>query len=81
MYRVFCTNFVRLQTGLDPAKPYFPENKPQERLSKDDAVFVDIVHTSSIILGQHRPIGTIDFYPNGGNTKQPDCGFEYSEHN
>jgi len=66
--------------GLDPAKPLFSDKKPKERLDKKDAKFVDIVHTTNFILGQHQPIGKIDFYPNGGITQQPGCGFEYSRY-
>jgi len=63
--------------GLDPAKPMFSTKRPAERLHRTDAQFVDIVHTTNLVLGQHKPIGIIDFYPNGGNTKQPGCGYDY----
>ncbi len=42
-----------------------------KRLSKDDADFVDAIHTS-ILLGYVPPIGHADFYPNGGQF-QPGC--------
>ncbi|XP_022170464.1 lipase member H-A-like [Myzus persicae] len=64
-------------TGLDPAKPMFSIKRPAERLDRTDAQFVDVVHTTRLVMGQHKPIGIIDFYPNGGNTKQPGCGYDY----
>uniref|UniRef100_A0A2S2R8G8 Lipase member H-B n=1 Tax=Sipha flava TaxID=143950 RepID=A0A2S2R8G8_9HEMI len=65
----------RLQriTGLDPARPLFFSRMPSERLNENDATFVDVVHTTSFLLGEHKPIGKIDFYPNGGYTRQPGC--------
>lgn len=55
----------------------FPSKWPSERLNDDDAKFVDIIHTTKWVLGQHKPIGNIDFYPNGGNSKQPGCELNY----
>ena len=40
------------------------------RISKHDAFFVDIIHTSS--LGMNSSAGHVDFYPNGGR-KMPSC--------
>lgn len=69
---------VKLSTsGLDPARPMFPSKWPDDRLNANDAKFVDIIHTTNWLLGQHKPIGNIDFYPNGGNTKQPGCEYYY----
>lgn len=51
----------------------FSSKRPDDRLNATDAKFVDIVHTTNWLLGQHKPIGHIDFYPNGGNTRQPGC--------
>jgi len=64
-------------TGLDPARPMFSSKWPAHRLDQTDAQFVDVVHTTSLVLGQYKPIGNIDFYPNGGNTKQPGCRYDY----
>lgn len=63
-------------TGLDPARPLYeaPEKVPNsQRLSDDDAVVVEVVHTDGAILGFKSSIGTIDFYPNGGEYIQPNC--------
>ena len=66
-------------TGLDPARPYF--DKPKMRLSKNDADFVDVIHTNSGELKQGclsipRKIGHVDFYPNGGQFMPPCKGID-----
>lgn len=62
---------------MDPAKPLFFSRRPNERLDGNDAKFVDIVHTTEL-LGQHKPIGNIDFYPNGAENLQPGCNNTYN---
>ena len=65
-------------TGLDPARPYFDKPKMRrKRLSKNDADFVDVIHTNSGELKRGclsipRKIGHVDFYPNGGHF-MPSC--------
>ncbi|KAJ8666976.1 hypothetical protein QAD02_008638 [Eretmocerus hayati] len=65
-------------TGLDPAKPCFQNTESSIRLDKDDADFVDIVHTnaghgSNIDgFGLSENVGDIDFYVNGA-VVQPQC--------
>uniref|UniRef100_A0A6J0T1B6 Lipase member I n=1 Tax=Pogona vitticeps TaxID=103695 RepID=A0A6J0T1B6_9SAUR len=59
-------------TGLDPAGPSFTGKSPEERLHYTDAQFVDVIHTDIDVLGYRKPLGNIDFYPNGG-TDQPGC--------
>jgi len=64
-------------TALDPAAPWFEQTKEEHRISKEDANFVDVIHTNSGLLIQgglsfRQNMGHIDFYPNGGS-HQPGC--------
>lgn len=59
--------------GLDPAKPLYDDSDPKDRLYITDGLFVDVIHTDGKTNGIYKPIGDIDFYPNGGR-KQPTCG-------
>nr|UPN66604.1 pancreatic triacylglycerol lipase 2 [Colaphellus bowringi] len=61
-------------TGLDPAGPYFSSLSSNEKISKDDATFVDIVHTNAGVNGIAEKVGTLDIWVNGG-TWQPACTF------
>ncbi|KAJ0175653.1 hypothetical protein K1T71_008812 [Dendrolimus kikuchii] len=78
---MFAKNGVHRITGLDPARPLFeiPSMPPEYRLEKSDADFVDIIHTSSGLLGYKRSHGHADFYPNSGKPIQPGCdvGIQY----
>ncbi|KAL7287513.1 hypothetical protein TKK_0018345 [Trichogramma kaykai] len=63
-------------TALDPASPCFTANFPL-RLRRDDAKLVDVIHTDGstedhVAFGLFEPVGTVDFYVNGGLT-QPAC--------
>ncbi|XP_070687772.1 lipoprotein lipase [Pempheris klunzingeri] len=67
-------------TGLDPAGPTFEHADDQNTLSRDDAQFVDVLHTNTRgspdrSIGIQRPVGHIDIYPNGG-TFQPGCDIQ-----
>lgn len=67
-------------TGLDPAGPTFEKAEDQNTLSRDDAQFVDVLHTNTRgspdrSIGIQRPVGHIDIYPNGG-TFQPGCDIQ-----
>ena len=67
-------------TGLDPASPFFRNHLFREKsrkLDSSDALLVDVVHTDGSIdfadgFGLWKPIGHIDFFPNGGR-QQPGC--------
>ncbi|XP_032679658.1 phospholipase A1-like [Odontomachus brunneus] len=68
---------VQRITGLDPAQPCFRNSDSSIHLYRNDALFVDVIHTNgrfltSLGLGFPEPIGHIDFYLNGGKT-QPGC--------
>ncbi|GJQ71265.1 hypothetical protein Trydic_g11004 [Trypoxylus dichotomus] len=61
-------------TGLDPAGPLYNYVPNTKRLSTEDALFVDILHTNAGVLGILPSIGHMDFYPDGGiyqNTCEP----------
>lgn len=58
--------------GLDPSKFLFKYSERNERLSDTDAYYVEVVHTNGDFLGFREPIGTSDFYVNGGMS-QPCC--------
>ncbi|XP_034950778.1 pancreatic triacylglycerol lipase isoform X3 [Chelonus insularis] len=61
-------------TGLDPALPGFHALSTKDnRLDSSDAQFVDVIHSCGGILGFLQPLGTVDFYPNGGVAIQPGC--------
>ncbi|KYN36866.1 Pancreatic lipase-related protein 2 [Trachymyrmex septentrionalis] len=61
--------------GLDPALPGFRSSGSGSRISKDDASYVEIIHTNGGRLGYFAAIGDIDFYPNGGQ-RQVGCGVD-----
>ena len=42
--------------GLDPAKPYFEGTNPRCRLDKNDAQFVDVIHTDIYQAGTHEEV-------------------------
>ncbi|KAK9892111.1 hypothetical protein WA026_018314 [Henosepilachna vigintioctopunctata] len=58
--------------ALDPAGPLFILRPDSKRLNKNDAEVVMAVHTDADKLGFPTTIGTIDFFPNGGDN-QPGC--------
>nr|XP_018910383.1 PREDICTED: pancreatic triacylglycerol lipase-like isoform X2 [Bemisia tabaci] len=66
-------------TGLDPASPLFRQvfARSLESLNTDDAHFVDVIHTDGAAtwsegFGLLKPIGHVDYFPNGGQN-QPGC--------
>ncbi|KAK0162137.1 hypothetical protein PV327_008499 [Microctonus hyperodae] len=61
-------------TGLDPAGPAFDKlSISSNGLDKDDAAFVDIIHTNTRTFGMNLAVGHADFYVNHGKS-QPGCG-------
>ncbi|CAK9814362.1 Pancreatic triacylglycerol lipase (Fragment) [Anthophora quadrimaculata] len=52
--------------ALDPAMPNFLLAGPGNRVSTEDAKFVQVIHTNGGVLGYVKAIGHVDFYPNGG---------------
>ncbi|KAK9890748.1 hypothetical protein WA026_012096 [Henosepilachna vigintioctopunctata] len=66
---------VRRISALDPAGPYFrlPIIFENERLSREDAEIVDVIHTDGGFFGFDEPLGTVDIYVNGGRRRQPGC--------
>ncbi|KAJ8666977.1 hypothetical protein QAD02_008639 [Eretmocerus hayati] len=65
-------------TGLDPARPCFQDIDMKLKLDKEDADFVDVIHTNvgskdhEDGLGLKESLGHIDFYINGA-VIQPQC--------
>ncbi|XP_026466401.1 phospholipase A1-like [Ctenocephalides felis] len=70
-------NKVAQIVGLDPALPLYSIKDPEGRLSKNDAEYVEIIHTNGGKLGFWDPLGHADFYPNLGYA-QPGCGTDIS---
>lgn len=69
----YYAHFYRMQfAGLDPAKPMFIFASGDHKLGKDDALFVDVIHTDILQRGVLAPAGHCDFYVNGG-IEQPGC--------
>jgi len=60
-------------TGLDPAGFLYHTAPADEKLTPDDAQFVDVIHSGGLWIGTDEPVGHIDFYPNHGQAPQPGC--------
>lgn len=68
-----CGEKVSRITALDPAGILFAESTPDnEKLSPDDANYVEGLHTNVDTYGYGPPCGHVDYYPNGGKI-QPGC--------
>lgn len=58
---------------MDPAKPLIDMFSMEEfRLTRNDADFVEVIHTNSGAYGEYPQIGHVDFCINGGRM-QPSC--------
>jgi len=58
-------------TGLDPAGLFYRGRKAvDEKLDKEDAEFVEVIHTNMGQLGLNEVLGHSDFYPNGGRIQE-----------
>ncbi|XP_068619905.1 pancreatic triacylglycerol lipase-like [Battus philenor] len=60
-------------TALDPAYPGFYPALLSKPFTKDDARFVDVIHTDGGAFGTPLATGHADFWPNAGHAKQPGC--------
>lgn len=67
------SNLIFRVTGLDCAFPLFFPAVTVRRLSTEDALFVDTIHTDSKRLGLPLSEGHANFWPNGGLRPQPGC--------
>ncbi|CAG9861215.1 unnamed protein product [Phyllotreta striolata] len=62
---------VKQIIGLAPTEPgFFFESSP--RISNTSAKFVEVIHTSGVLLAHAGPLGHADYFPNGGQL-QPMC--------
>ncbi|XP_055386257.1 phospholipase A1-like [Condylostylus longicornis] len=71
------TGKIPIIYGLDPAYPLFSLDNIDERLSDDDAEYVETIQTNAGILGFKIPIGITTFYPNWG-LYQDGCGYDWN---
>ena len=79
IFQKFYTKIGRI-SATDPAGPLFQNTPTVMHLTKDDATYVDCIHTDGDELwpipvtgfGTMEQFGHVDFYPNGGR-KQPGC--------
>ncbi|XP_044315044.1 phospholipase A1-like [Drosophila rhopaloa] len=66
---------VHTIVGLDPALPLYSYDKPDKRLSSEDAFYVESIQTNGGVKGFVKPIGKTTFYVSGGR-RQPGCGVD-----
>ncbi|XP_033217843.1 pancreatic lipase-related protein 2-like [Belonocnema kinseyi] len=64
------TKKVNHTIGCDPAWPLFVSVPENERLSPDDALHVEVIHTNAGLWGCPDKLGHYDFYPNGGSSQK-----------
>ena len=77
----FGQEFGKLESilGLDPAGPIFEANLEEQKLSAEDAKYVQILHSNTNYFGHLAPIGSIKavvkFHSVSGNIQQVFCIF------
>ncbi|RZF45329.1 hypothetical protein LSTR_LSTR010416 [Laodelphax striatellus] len=69
---------IKRITALDPAQVLFTGVEKNKRLDENDAILVEVVHTSGGYLGFQDTIGHRDIFPNGGSWPQPGCFLDYA---
>lgn len=60
--------------AIEPAGPLFFEDF-DDRITPEDAKYVEVIHTCGKKLGYDKPTGHVDFYPNNGRS-QPGCKWD-----
>lgn len=60
-------------TGLDPANPCFYDGNKLTGLQKEDAAYVDIIHTNPGYAGTAEETGDADFYVEGLSAVKSGC--------
>lgn len=62
-------------TVTDAARRPFESSSisKDDKLTNEDADFVVAIHGDAGLRGFKDPVGTVDFYPNGGLAPQPGC--------
>ena len=61
-------------TLLDPGEYGFSGPSHQDLIvSKEDAEFIDVIHTDALAYGFLKPLGHVDYYPNGGISQPCSC--------
>uniref|UniRef100_A0A1Y1L7L7 Lipase domain-containing protein n=1 Tax=Photinus pyralis TaxID=7054 RepID=A0A1Y1L7L7_PHOPY len=70
--RLQCDQEIGRITALDAAGPLYESAAANKSLTKTDALFVDVIHTTSS-FGMWKNCGKVDFHPNCEVRPQPGC--------
>lgn len=63
---------IKRITALDPT--FLPFSFPAYiQIKSTDAITVDVIHTDAGLYGVPFSVGSVDFWPNGGESVQPGC--------
>lgn len=57
-------------SALDPSLPYYYPAQYEKPISKNDADFVDAIHSDTFYVGSPYRVGHVDFYPNNGKIQK-----------